>query len=262
MPTNPSLTIIHALWVLTLSGTAMGAATEFPPRKLSSLERMQERHLQAAHEDVLRLAKLRQDVPAIPGFHDYKAILHAHAEDSAHTAGTRPEMLAEAKVAGISVIMLTDHLRPPRDFIRESWRGLHEGVLFIPGSEARGFLVYPFDSIMDRIEEPVPQLISTVTASNGLIFLSHAEERLDHPMDGLTGMEIYNRHADAKKDTAGLIALALKLLDGKELAELQKNLKQYPDEMFAAQAGYLPDYMAKWDAGTIDRRLTGVGAND
>ena len=30
-------------------------------------------------------------------------------------------------------------------------------------------------------------------------------------MAGLDGMEIYNRHADAKKDTAGLLAIMLKL---------------------------------------------------
>ncbi len=39
----------------------------------------------------------RQSLPPLPGLHDYRAILHAHAEDSAHTGGTRPEMLADAK---------------------------------------------------------------------------------------------------------------------------------------------------------------------
>src|SRR3989442_1448424 len=119
--------------------------------------------------------------PPMTGLHDYTGILHAHAEDSAHTGGTRPEMLADAKNAGVQVIMLTDHLRPPRDFM-DSWRGFHEGVLFIPGSEAKGFLVYPASSIMDRMEEPTPKLVASVTASNGLIFLSHIEERRDHPM--------------------------------------------------------------------------------
>ena len=49
-----------------------------------------------------------------PGLNDYRAILHAHAEDSAHTGGTRPEMLADAKRVGVSVICLatTSGLRP------------------------------------------------------------------------------------------------------------------------------------------------------
>ena len=247
--------------LLLLSGSVL-AQTNVPARKYSSVDRMKTAHLKAAHADAERLQQGRRSLPPLPGLHDYKSIIHAHAEDSDHTGGTRPEMLADAKKAGVQVIMLTDHLRPPRDFIKESWRGMHDGVLFIPGSEALGFLVFPVKPMMDRINEPRPQLIASVTESNGLIFLSHCEERLDHPMDGLTGMEIYNRHWDAKKDMASVIVLALKLLDPAELAELKENLRLYPDELLAAQVTYLQDYIGKWDAETQKRRLTGIAAND
>jgi hypothetical protein len=247
---------------LALLGGSLLAQTNTPARKYSSVERMKTAHLQAAHTDAIRLQQQRHVLPPLPGLHDYKAILHAHAEDSAHTGGTRPEMLADARKAGVQAIMLTDHYRPPRDFIRDSWRGMHDGVLFIPGSEMRGFLLYPIGSIMQRMDDPRPEFVASVTASNGLIFLSHIEERRDHPMDGLTGMEIYNRHVDAKTDMAGLISVAMKLLDPVELAELQENLRLYPDELLAAQVGYLQDYIDKWDAETQNRRLTGVAAND
>ena len=39
-----------------------------------------------------------------------------------------------------------------------------------------------------------------------MIFLSHIEERQDHLVEGLTGLEIYNRHWDAKRDPASLLA--------------------------------------------------------
>src|SRR6266446_4361747 len=246
---------------LALLIPAPAAQADFPVGKLTPTERLKTAHLKAAHEDAERLQQARKELPPVPGLHDYKSILHAHAEDSTHTGGTRPEMLADAKKAGVQVIMLTDHLRPPRDFM-DSWRGLHDGVLFIPGSEAKGFLVYPFSSIMDRIEKPRSELIPAVTASNGLIFLSHIEERKDHPMDGLTGLEIYHRHFDAKKDMAGLIAIGMKLLDPGQLAELQENLRSYPDELLAAQATYQDEYINKWDAESQSRRLTGVAAND
>src|SRR5438552_11150837 len=232
-------TIIFGLLVL-----ARTAQADFPAGKLTPTERLKTPHLKAAHEDAERLQQSRKKLPPLPGLHDYKSILHAHAEDSTHTGGTRPEMLADAKKAGVQVIMLTDHLRPPRDFM-DSWRGLHDGVLFIPGSEAKGFLVYPVSSIMDRIEQPRRELVASVTASNGLIFLSHIEERKDHPMDGLTGLEIYNRHFDAQKDQAGLISLAMRLLDPKQLAELQEDLRLYPDELLAAQVTYQADYINK-----------------
>lgn len=246
---------------LILLSSVLLAQTNTPARKYSSAERMKTVHLKAAHEDAERLQQARRSLPPLPGLHDYKAILHAHAEDSEHTGGTRPEMLADAKKAGVHVIMLTDHLRPPRDFM-DSWRGMHDGVLFIPGSEALGFLVFPAKSMMDHIKDARPQLIAAVTEGNGLIFLSHCEERLDASMDGVNGMEIYNRHWDAKKDMASMIVLAFKLLDPLQLAELQENLRLYPDELLAGQVTYLQDYISKWDRDSQKHRLTGIAAND
>src|SRR5262245_66639723 len=120
-----------------------GVAAEPPPRKYSNLERLSPDRLAAVHADVERLKPRRIDVPPRPGLNDYRCILHAHAEDSDHTGGTLPEMLADAKKAGVHAILLTDHYRPPADFIDGRWRGLRDGVLFIPGAEARGFLAYP-----------------------------------------------------------------------------------------------------------------------
>ncbi len=249
------------LWLIAAS-QAMAAEGEAPRPKYSPIQRMTPARLKAAHEDVMRIGRSRRPLPSIPGLNDYRAILHAHAEDSAHTGGTRTEMLADAKRAGVHAILLTDHYRPPKDFVTESWRGLHEGVLFLPGSEDRGFLIYPTRSIIDRMKDATPVFIETVRSDGGLIFLSHIEERPDHSMEGLDGMEISNRHADAKVDRAGIVALMLKLTDPASLAELEESLRLYPDELFAVQGRYPADYLAKWDAETKKRRLIGVAAND
>jgi hypothetical protein len=248
--------------IATLGGPLTSSADEPAPKRYSSLERMAPARLKAAHEDVARIQNSRRAPLPLPGVKDYRAILHAHAEDSAHTGGTRPELLADARKVGVNVILLTNHFRPPIDFITDSWRGLHEGVLFIPGSEDRGFLIYPTRSIVARMKDLTPSFIETVRADGGLIFLSHIEERPNHSMAGLTGMEIYNRHADAKKDTAGLLAIALKLTHPASLKELEESLHAYPDELLASQVQYPADYLAKWDAETKSRRLTGVAAND
>lgn len=256
--------IPHRLLMLGLitAGAAEARAGEAPALKYSPEQRMATARLKATHEDVLRIQQTRRSLPTIAGLNDYRSILHAHAEDSAHTAGTRPEMLKDAKQAGVQAILLTDHYRPPRDFIKDSWRGIREGVLFVPGSESRGFLIYPTQSIMDRMNEPIPAFIETVRRNDGLIFLSHIEERPEHPMTDLDGMEIYNRHADLKKDKEGVATLTRKLTDPAALAELTESLRLYPDEILAAQQTYPADYLAKWDAETQSRRLTGVAAND
>jgi hypothetical protein len=250
--------LLPAVLVLVSAGTA----GEPPRRKHTDIERLAPARLAAAHDDVKKLQARRVRVPPLPGLNDYRCILHAHAEDSTHTGGTLDEMLADAKKAGVHAVLLTDHFRPPRDFIDGRWRGTKEGVLFVPGSEVNGFLVYPERSILKRMELTGRDFIDTVSAGNGLIFLSHIEERPDHPLDGLTGLEIYNRHYDAKRDKASLLALALKLTDPKQLAELQESVRLYPDELFAFQCDYPKVYLDKWDDGTRRGRLTGVAAND
>jgi len=262
-PSERNGIIVAAVWVIAACATgAPAVADEARKTKYSPLERMTPARLKAAHEEVARIQRSRRVVPPPSGLNDYRAILHAHAEDSAHTGGTLPEMLADAKKSGVSAILLSNHFRPPTDFITDSWRGLHDGVLFIPGSEDRGFLLLPTRSILAKMKEPTPSFIEAVRADGGLIFLSHIEERPDHSMAGLNGMEIYNRHADAKNDAAGLLAVVLKLTYPASLKELEDSLRLYPDELLAAQVEYPADYLAKWDAETRTRRLTGVAAND
>ncbi|MBL9137676.1 MAG: hypothetical protein JNK85_17525 [Verrucomicrobiales bacterium] len=252
--------VTTALW-LPADGRFPVRDLEPPPRRLSTLARLETPRLAAVHRDRQALAEGRRSLPPIPGLTDFRVICHAHAEDSVHTGGTRPEMLMGAREAGVNAIFLTDHFRPPRDFM-DSWRGLHEGVLFVPGSEARGFLIHPQTSVMDGMNGSVPELLSKVRDQGGLAFLSHIEERPDHPMDQLDGLEIYNRHWDAKRDRVTLIALALKLTNPRDIAQLDDALRRFPDEVLGAQVDYPSDYLAKWDAETPRRRLTGVAAND
>jgi hypothetical protein len=252
---------VVSLWACSLLASAAMAAEPLP-RKHSNLERLSLDHLAAVHADVEKLKSQRINIPPRPALNDYRCIMHAHAEDSAHTGGTLPEMLADAKKAGVHAVLLTDHYRPPTDFIDGRWRGLKDGVLFIPGSEVRGFLIYPMKSILERMELKGADFIDTVNAGDGLIFLSHIEERKDHSLEGLTGLEIYNRHWDAKRDKVSLLALVMKLTDPKQLADLEKALRLYPDEVLAFQCDYPNIYLDKWDEGTKRKRLTGVAAND
>ena len=52
------------------------------------------------------------------------------------------------------------------------------------------------------------------------------------------------------------------LTDPKQLADLEKALRLYPDEVLAFQCDYPDVYLNKWDEGTRRARLTGVAAND
>jgi hypothetical protein len=171
-------------------------------------------------------------------------------------------LLAGARRAGVQIVMLTDHVRPERDFIDDSWRGVREGVLFIPGAEDRGFLSYPMKSIKGIPTSSREQYVETVRAGGGNIFLCHVEERPDWPTDRLDGLEIYNHHTDVKNEGAFQLWLQGSLTDPVRLPQLVSALADYPDEVIGAQQDYLTDIIAKWDRDSRNHRLTGVAAND
>lgn len=223
---------------------------------------MQIERLRATHQARLRYASARRSVKLATGYADYRAIMHAHAEDSSHTGGTRPELLAAAKRAGVQIILLTDHVRPERDFINDSWRGSHDGVLFIPGAESEGFLIYPQASIRSRPWKTREDYVNLVKENGGDIFLSHVEERPDWDTSELTGLEIYNHHSDVKDEKEYNAWLIGTFTNAARLGDLVRALSEYPEEVFGAQQDYLSAIIAKWDRDTPHHRLTGVAAND
>lgn len=256
-------TVIFALTLTTTSVAAGQTSAKLGPgRKYTSIERLKPEHLRAVHADRARFARERRPVRLKTGLNEYRAVLHAHAEDSTHTGGTRPQLLAAAIGAGVQIVMLTDHVRPERDFIEDSWRGLRDGVLFIPGAEDRGFLSFPINSIKGGEAASRERYVEIVTAGGGNIFLSHVEERTDWPTDKLDGLEIYNHHTDVKDEGAFNLWLQSSLTNPVRLPELAAALNDYPDEVFGAQQDYLANIITKWDRDSQTHRLTGVAAND
>ncbi|MBX3278297.1 MAG: histidinol phosphatase [Acidobacteria bacterium] len=233
-----------------------------PGRKYTTVERLQPERLRAVHEDRLRLQRQRREVTLSTGYRDFRAILHAHAEDASHTGGTRPELLAAALRTNVHIIMLTDHVRPQRDFIDDSWRGLRQGVLFIPGAEAEGFLAYPQRSIKNEKFSGREDYIALIKRDGGNIFLSHVEEKADWATGGLDGLEIYNHHSDLLDEREFLRWLREALADPDRLRLLQNALAYYPQEFFGVTQDYLTPIIAKWDRDLQSHPLTGVAAND
>ena len=198
-----------------------------------------------------------------PVFNDYRAILHAHAEDSAHTGGTRPEMLADAKKVGVSAILLSNHFRPPTDFITDSWRGLHDGVLFIPGSEDRGFLLLPTRSIVARMKDPTA-LVHRSRHGRRRLDLPVAHRGAARPLDGRPDrhgdLQPPRRRQERRRRLAGDRAQA----HSSRLARRnsKKACGSIPTSCSPRRWNTRPTI---WRSGTPrprSRRLTGVAAND
>lgn len=203
------------------------------------VERLEPAHLEALHQKRLEWAKTRKEDP-LPGiYQDYRAVMHVHAEDAPHTLGTRAQVLEGAKAAGVRVVMSTDHRGPKAD----SWSGVHDGVLFIAGSEDDHQLTYP-------------------GAVTPLRFLSHTEEVMDKDSEGYQGIEIYNRHTDFARDTAFVEYFKKAMAEPEATKQFAAKLKQYPDEVFAAGTGRIPELLKRWDAELTERPFTAIAAND
>jgi hypothetical protein len=237
-----------------------------PGRRYATLERLKPERLHAVQAGRLRYQRERKAVALQTSYQDFRAVLHAHAEDSNHTGGTRPELLAAAKQTGVKIVMLTDHVRPPRDFINDSWRGLRDGVLFIPGAESEGFLVYPQRSIINahinKNFKSRDEYIRLVKPDGGLIFLSHVEEKDDWATGELDGLEIYNHHTDFADEGEFVMWLRGSFTNPDRLKEIERLLAEYPMEVFGSSQDYLEQIIAKWDRDLLSHRLTGVSAND
>jgi hypothetical protein len=260
LPIPAALALLGALagWV-----GAQSPREGAPPRHYSTIDRLSDQRLAATHESGDELRESVSRPAPLPGLTDYRAIFHAHASDSEHTGGTLDELLDDARRVHVEIVFLSDHPSPPRDFMH-GWRGIREGVLFIPGAETKnGYLLHPEKSVLDRLDAPVPELLAATTAGSGLAFLSHLEDHQTISFDGVTGTEIYNRHADAKDEAASMAMMLQWITDPLGITRLRNAISKHPIEVFAAQQDYPADYLAAWDRATAaGRRLVGIAAND
>ncbi|MBI2932970.1 MAG: CehA/McbA family metallohydrolase [Planctomycetes bacterium] len=203
---------------------------------------------------VLLLVSCRSaPVPAAPALRDFRGVIHVHSFHSHDSRGTYEEILAACKKRGIDFVCMTDH--PPKGdpgrSLREGWRGLHDGVLFIQGAEYG-------DQIMALgIREPISsrsrrERIEKIHAQGGVAIVCHPEEVDDWNFDGFDGMEIWNTHAIFKELLSDPKALlqALKLaredLEGAWMTVLRRPEKN----------------LAKWDELNKVRRVVGIAGND
>lgn len=183
-------------------------------------------------------------------YRDYRGIIHCHSKYSHDSEGTYEEILAAAKSAKVDFVIMTDH--PPKDDpglpLREGWRGVHDGVLFIQGAELGSQI------LAIGIREPVTASgrqakIDAIHAQGGLAFIAHPEEVTTwDSFTGFDGMEIYNVHAAFKKHQR----------DAKFIAAAMKQLKEDPEHLFLMLCETDEAILARWRT----LKVSGIAGND
>src|SRR5207302_1006900 len=223
-----------------------------------ALEKLKPAKLEAVHQAITALRAERQPLPRQGPYREFRANLHVHSHLSHDSRAKLDEIVPAAKKAGTQVLMFTEHPAERYDYFKDGHRGLRDGVLLIPGAETNGFLVYPTGSLRGLTLDTPQEFCDLVRGRGGLMFLSHLEERMDWNVRGLTGVEIYNTHADFK-DEKNLQAALRNPLWIYQSAEL---FQKYPQETFSALLDYPADYLKRYDELCQSAPHTGVAAND
>lgn len=195
----------------------------------------------------------REQVVLDDGWMEIRGACHSHSELSHDSEIPFPEILAALKQADLDFICMSDHTIDGKADYSLGWRGDHEGVIFIRGFEmAHGFMPWglPDDTILDNAMEP-RALARLIAEKNGLLFFAHPEEERLWDLPELTGMEIYNLHADFKDE---------KLAD--LLPDLILNLSAYPDQTLRLIFDRQTEILKHWDALNQKRKIVGIAAND
>ena len=223
-----------------------------------AIDRLAPERVAKVHEAVEAFAAARKPLERGGDLHEYRCNLHVHSAFSHDSRGKIESIVAAAKRAGTDAILFSEHPAAHYDFVADGHSGLVDGVLLVPGAETKGLLVYPRTSVPEHDTLEPQDLVRRVRAGDGMMFLCHLEERMDWELDGLTGCEIYNTHADAKEETR-LYAMMKNPL---WLVQAKKVLDAYPQEALAAIFDPPVDYLRRFDELCAIYPHTGVSAND
>ena len=220
--------------------------------------KLQMKKLEAVHRAVEALKKEWRVIPRSGPLQEHRANIHVHSHWSHDSRGSIDEIVAAAKATGTSVLMFNEHPAEHYDFFTQGHQGIQDGVLLIPGAESQGFLAFPTMSLRG-LKNGTPQEFSDLVRSRGgLMFVSHLEERMEWNIQGLTGVEIYNTHADFKDEKKMIESLRSPLW----ILQASEIVRKYPQESYSALQDYPTDYLKRWDELCTTVPHTGVAAND
>ncbi len=197
----------------------------------------------------------REPVADHAGWNEYRGILHSHSHFSHDSEMSFENIQLAMTAANLDFICLSDHCVEGRADFSWQWRGLRDGRLFIPGFEMnQGFM--PFGVAAGVVLSNATNravLARQIVENGGVLFYAHPEEPRDWERPELTGMEIYNLHADFKQMLGGLSSL---------LPDLLLNLNRYPDQIYRRMFRRPVDFLRRWDELNATRHITGIAGND
>lgn len=138
------------------------------------------------------------------GYREYKGVLHIHTSLGGHSTGSFRELIEAANANSLDFVIMTEHVQSDIDTAALTLSGLHQGTLFIAGSELRSrngdkLLAVPGISHFDEPHSlTTEEIIQNTSGKDGLVFAAYPERDRIMQTD-IDGIEVLSLHTAAKQ---------------------------------------------------------------
>jgi hypothetical protein len=134
---------------------------------------------------------------------EYIGVFHVHSFLGGHSTGTLEEIVSAAKTERLDFVLMTEHPSPRLDTAALTLNGLHDGVLFVGGSElvaSDGGRLFVAPGVNAPTQNPpLQELVTRAKSESRLAVVGYPEEARDRALSGFDGVEVYNLYTNAKR---------------------------------------------------------------
>ncbi|MCA1619453.1 MAG: hypothetical protein LC795_09125 [Acidobacteria bacterium] len=149
------------------------------------------------------LNRARAAAPADEPFAEYAGVFHVHSSLGGHSTGKLDEIVSAAGDQRLAFVVMTEHPSPHIDTSAATLRGVHDGVLFLGGSElvaSDGGRLFVVPGFVPPPQKPALSDLATRARSEGrLAVAGYPEEVRDLGAGVYDGVEVYNVYTNAKR---------------------------------------------------------------
>src|SRR5215208_3197531 len=121
-------------------------------------------------------------------YDEHAGVFHVHSSLGGHSSGTLEEVVRAARDERLAFVVMTEHPSPLLDTAEATLRGVHEGVLFVGGSElaaSDGGRLFVAPGVPAPAQNPPLQdLVTRARAEGRLAFVGYPEQVSDWRLSG------------------------------------------------------------------------------
>lgn len=195
------------------------------------------------------LGDKERTVREIPGYREYKGVVHAHTSLGGHSTGSFTELIKAANANDLDFVAMTEHYDLNYDTSALTLNGIYGKTLFVNGQEVDTndggrYLLLP-----GTVESPGFSKLDSKTFlerihSEGRIAINNYPERKHSDNTDFDGMEVYSLHINAKASNPFTA-----------LFDLIWSFHSYPEMTYATYFRRNDDYLRRYDAIASKKRL-------